>query len=1091
MRIINIKKSIITILLLACSFLNLKAQFYNGHQMDFGKNRVQYNDFYWEYYRFDRFDTYFYRDGRKIAKYSLKFIEKKLPEIENFFGFHLSKRIIFVIYNKQSEFKQSNIGLISGDSQYNTGGVTKIIDNKVFIYFEGDYKKLEKQIAAAIAEVIINGMLSGTNLKDKITTSTLQNIPNWYIKGLISYVSENWSFEIDDKVKNGILSGKYDKFNWLSGEDAAYAGHSIWNYIAQNYGKSVIPNILYLTRINKNADNGFAYILGLNIKEFTPLWLEYYKNLYSKQISNKNLPKEEGKAIKTKRNLVYQQVKLSPDGEYIAYTTNIMGKHKVWICNTKTGKRKKIIRLEHKIEQETDYSYPILGWHPKGQKLTIISEEKGNLVLRYYKVKTKEKEDILLHYFDKINSFSYSDNGTKMVFSAVLKGQTDIFVYNISAGSSERITQDLANDFNPRFIEKSEKIIFNSDRTSDTIVFEKNEYAPIARTHDLFVYDYKNKSKILRRVSNTKYINETKPYGISKNKYVYLSDKNGIINREIASFDSSINFIDTTIHYRYFTTTYPLTNYSRNINSFDINTKNNLITEILFNNKKQDLYKNELDLSKNSIKGKYSNTEFRNKKTRAYIDVDSLLSLEAYREKRQKEIADSIAKHAPESIKHPDSTLININHYVFENEKIYAYHKVFKTDSTEIKNKKDSLAFPKQKIYLTSFYPNYLVSQVDFGFLNASYQVFNGGPFYFNPGLNIFMKIGTNDLFENYKITGGFRFAGDLESNEYLLSLEDLKNRYDKQYIYHRQVISSYFSKIKTHKLMYILKYPFNQVMSLKGTFSMRYDIATLLATNSATLEQGDAYRVFSSIKLEYIFDNTISLGLNIYEGLRFKIFSEFHQQVYDKYDDIYVFGADFRYYLKIHRNLIFATRFAASTSFGKGKLIYYLGGVDSWTVFSQNKSVFDTLVRINQDENYVYQAVATNMRGFKQNVRNGTSFAVINTEIRWPIFRYFINRPINSSFINNFQIVGFADIGSAWSGLSPFSSENAYNKIVINNYPIRVTIDVDRSPFVLGYGFGVRSKIFGYFIRLDWAWGVEKQVVQPRMFYFSLSLDF
>jgi len=27
--------------------------------MTFGKNRVQYNDFYWEYYRFKRFDTYF------------------------------------------------------------------------------------------------------------------------------------------------------------------------------------------------------------------------------------------------------------------------------------------------------------------------------------------------------------------------------------------------------------------------------------------------------------------------------------------------------------------------------------------------------------------------------------------------------------------------------------------------------------------------------------------------------------------------------------------------------------------------------------------------------------------------------------------------------------------------------------------------------------------------------------------------------------------------------------------------------------------------------------------------------------------------
>lgn len=34
------------------------AQFYNGYQMEFGRSRVQFEDFLWTYYRFDRFDTY-------------------------------------------------------------------------------------------------------------------------------------------------------------------------------------------------------------------------------------------------------------------------------------------------------------------------------------------------------------------------------------------------------------------------------------------------------------------------------------------------------------------------------------------------------------------------------------------------------------------------------------------------------------------------------------------------------------------------------------------------------------------------------------------------------------------------------------------------------------------------------------------------------------------------------------------------------------------------------------------------------------------------------------------------------------------------
>jgi hypothetical protein len=42
-----------------------------------------------------------------------------------------------------------------------------------------------------------------------------------------------------------------------------------------------------------------------------------------------------------------------------------------------------------------------------------------------------------------------------------------------------------------------------------------------------------------------------------------------------------------------------------------------------------------------------------------------------------------------------------------------------------------------------------------------------------------------------------------------------------------------------------------------------------------------------------------------------------------------------------------------------------------------------------------------------------------------------------------------------------------------------------------MGYGAGVRAMLLGYWIRLDWAWGIENNIVLPRIFYFSLSLDF
>ena len=86
---------------------------------------------------------------------------------------------------------------------------------------------------------------------------------------------------------------------------------------------------------------------------------------------------------------------------------------------------------------------------------------------------------------------------------------------------------------------------------------------------------------------------------------------------------------------------------------------------------------------------------------------------------------------------------------------------------------------------------------------------------------------------------------------------------------------------------------------------------------------------------------------------------------------------------------------------------------------------------------------------------------------------------------------MGFGDIGSAWSGISPWDGDNGYDREVITNGPVKVTLDSNRQPFVSGFGAGGRAQIFGYFVRADWAWGIENNYILPRIFYLSFSLDF
>ena len=110
-----------------------------------------------------------------------------------------------------------------------------------------------------------------------------------------------------------------------------------------------------------------------------------------------------------------------------------------------------------------------------------------------------------------------------------------------------------------------DEILFTSNRLSDTLTNTGDPFEKAALTFDLFTYNLAKGNNVLVRLSEDKYTDRVQPTAIEKNKFSYIGDQNGILNRYIARFDSTISFIDTTTHYRYFIKSQPVTNYDRNI----------------------------------------------------------------------------------------------------------------------------------------------------------------------------------------------------------------------------------------------------------------------------------------------------------------------------------------------------------------------------------------------------------------------------------------------------------------------------------------------------------------------------------------------
>ncbi len=1095
LRMKNTYRLLITAIL-CIIFLNAEGQFYNGHQMSFGKNRLQYFNYFWSYYRFDDFDCYFNENGRDLAQFTANYAKKELNEIEDFFDYTLEKRIIFIIYNRSNEFRQSNIGLVTFDEDsYNTGGFNRIIKNKVMLYYEGDHIAFQKQIAASIAQVIINEILYNAESKDRVTSSSVIDLPDWYLKGLINYVAYGWDLNVENAVKDGITSGKYKNINHLEYDDAINAGQSFWRFIGKKYGNALIPNIIYLTKVYKNVDDGLLYVLGVKLKDLLKEWKEFYKEEYA---ADKNLPGNDGNVLRTsKKYQVYQQVKPSPDGKYLAYVSNIWGRKKIWLYDQKTGKQKVIFRKEPKYEQKTDNTYPVIAWHPGSKILTYINEEKDGLVIYFYFLDKKRTEKKNMLYFEKVLDCSYSPEGSRLVLSAVKDGTTDIYIHTIASGVNDQITRDVADDLNPSFVKDNpDEIIFSSNRLSDTLLNNADPFEKLAPTYDLFTYNIEKKNNVLTRLSEGKYSSRLQASMPARNKLTYIGDNNGVFNRYSAVFDSSISYIDTATHYSYYINSVPVTNYDRNIINQAVSDASDTYGEVLFSKGKFNLRKGETANLKPVADSELITSSFRKERNNLYHKADSVDQIRKWILEEDKKRRDTMTKPLYEY--YLKNEPIDINHYIFEKEKQNYIEHQWRKKYMDVDLDTAKIRFPLIRIYEPSFYNNYISNQIDFSFLNNTYQIFNGGASYYNPGINLLTRIGVLDLFEDYRITAGFRFSGNFDSNEYLLSVENLKGKFDKQVIFHRETYMGSSTtgdtiyKIYTHNVYLTYSKPLTPVFALKGTLTYRQDRILTMVTDITTLNTKNQTNNWLSLKGEAIFDNTRKKLVNIYYGTRFKIFGEYYKEITGKKSDMFVVGGDFRHYISISRELIWANRFAASTSFGPTKLCYYLGGVDNWMGYLFGSSnMFDTSVPVSSKENYGFQALATDMRGFKQNIRNGNSFALINSEIRWPFIRYIAGHPLRSNFLNSLQIVAFGDIGSAWTGASPWSSTNAYNTETYLNGPVTVSLDSNRSAIVKGFGAGLRAQLLGYFIRADWAWGIDNNYILPRIFYLSFSLDF
>ncbi len=1086
------------LILFALLFTEGQAQFYYGIRQEYGKNRVQYDDFDWVFYRFEAFDVYFYRGNEFLAENVARLTHKNLPRIENYLDAPLDERIQILVFNNLSDLKQSNVNS-SSEEDYNTGGVTRISGRRLFVYFDGNYEHLEQTLRTGLAEVVLSNLIYGS-FTQSLANSALLNLPAWYIEGLVSFMGDEWNADVDVQVRDGFYSGKYEHINTLTQLDARYAGHSFWYFVKQTYGEKVIRNIIYMSVVNRDIESGFVYILGKDMDEMTRDWEEFYQERYN--YSGNEKFRDKSALIKGRKHHEITDVRMSKDGRYIAYVDRRFSRYKVYIYDRLEDKKHKVYKGGYRIAQNTDYSYPLLAWHPSGESLAIFTEERGTTQFSIYELEKEELTTKPFYRFDKIVSLQYAPNGKQFLFSAVKNGQSDIFVYTILNTKIQAITNDIYDDIDPTFFDNGKRIAWASNRPMDSLI--PNDRRSIS-TADLDLFATENRelgqdTLSIWRMTTSEGVREHGLQEFSPGVLSFHSEREGIRRQHLIKIDSTIAYVDTTTHYDYFFSEYQLPNRDFSIVDQHLATEENLSTSIYLQDGRYRVYTEtypsleELGISPLKVESNAMAMQEGEEEAPVYkMEYKPLYYPGVRREQLPVNIYDYKFYQEPK------------NQAKAKRDTLPEAQKVPLLPggglSEVVAESGDDLEIPPVRNYFLSFFQDNFTVRFDNMFDNPQYQPFTGfvSSDILNQGFNMNFKVGVMDLMHDYRIVAGVRTTfqplpgTSLTPNaEFLVGVADYKDRWDKFYTYTRRsqvqfLALNNFRRLINNEFNYKVVYPFNPVAGLHLTAGYRIDENIRLATDFNQIDDPITYTDYAIARAAYVYDNSRKIGLNLYAGLRYKVFAEYYRNLTKSNSGLYTAGFDLRHYTIIHRNMIWANRAAFGTSFGPEKLIHIMGGVDN--EFSPR---LDQSTPIATENNYVFQTLVTNMRGFFQNVRNGNQFALINSEIRWPFISYLANRPIRNDFLNNLMIIGFADVGTAWNGPSPWDRENAINTRTI---PLgsggEIVLDSQKEPVIMGTGVGLRSRLFGYYIRADWAWGIEDGIVLPSIFYVSLSTDF
>ncbi len=437
----------------------------------FGRNKVQYDRFDFKILKTKHFDVYYYPEFRDMANDVARMAERWYARLSRILNHELKGRQPLILYSSSPHFQQTTA--IPGVIGEGTGGVTEAFKRRIILPVGPSLADTDHVIGHELVHAFQFDMTSQGYAGGMSNPGALR-LPLWFIEGLAEYLSigsvdpHTSMWMRDATMRKEIpplkkLDNPYKYFPYRYGQ-------ALWAYITGRWGDETVPRLMKGVGRVGDLESVMTRVLGVSYETLSKEWVEAYKKAYDPLVSQTKLPEATGKMIfqGTEMNPYNISPALSPDGKNIIFlSTRDLFSIDLYLADVGMGKiKKKITQTAVDPEFESlQFIHSSGAWDSRGKRFVFGAISKGKPVLTFFDVdRERIVEEIEFLGLGEIFNPTWSPDERSVVLSALARGKTDLYLYDLGSKSLTQLTDDPFADLQPAWSPDGKSIAFVTDR---------------------------------------------------------------------------------------------------------------------------------------------------------------------------------------------------------------------------------------------------------------------------------------------------------------------------------------------------------------------------------------------------------------------------------------------------------------------------------------------------------------------------------------------------------------------------------------------------------------------------------------------------